>query len=242
MFTDAESVALRCKNNNEPMQLLLPLAADAKSGILKQPKDCTSEETAAVRFLYEVILPKLTPNFRSSSIWIRNNTYYAILGTKWVYTFATAFVLHKFYTNLDNILQNRQSLNEGRENDAATSSESDEGGRKKRKRKRLHDAETRSQMYKEYYSFCKFFKDQVDADEEELKTRMGMWDKLYSPVNRLSNSSALQRPNTCPLEHQVGRDGDLEQDDKDNAYMESMLANNLACKMGIKDAKQFAAV
>ena len=140
------------------MQLLLPRAMDARSGILKQPKDCTSEEKAAVKFLYEVILPKLTPNFRSSSVWVRNNTYYAILGTKWVYTFATAFVLHKFYTSLDNIIQNRQSLNEGGENDAATNSESDEGGRKKRKRKRLHDAETRSQMYKEYYAFCKFLR------------------------------------------------------------------------------------
>jgi hypothetical protein len=225
------------------MNLLLPRSVDAKSGILKVPEDCTQEEKAAVKFLYEVILPKLTPNFRSSNVWIKNNTYYAILGTKWVYTFATALVLHAHYTNLDNIIKNRDSLNDG-ENDASANSESDEGvHRKRKKRKRLHNSETRARMYKEYYAFCKFFKDQVVKDEEELKTRMGLWDKLYSPVNKLTNRTPCQRPNICPLEHQLGQDDGLQKDDdKDKAFIEFMMANSLAKKMGIKDAKQFAAV
>ena len=91
---DLENVARDCKEKAVPFKITLPRWQDAKAGMGKKPCECSEEEKDAVKFLYQVILPRLTTNLKSSKVWIRNNTYYRILGTQWASTFATALVLH----------------------------------------------------------------------------------------------------------------------------------------------------
>jgi hypothetical protein len=241
--SDVESVAQDCKDKAVPFKITLPRWEDAKSGLSKKPCECSDLEKEAVKFLYQVILPRLTSSVKTSKVWIRNNTYYKILGAQWASTMATALVLHQHYTSLENIMLNRESLRLGQTepntSTATNSSDSEDGATKKRKRKRLHTARERGKMYNDYFKFCKFFRDQVKANKTDLEERMGMWDALYSPLaNKAPDVS--RRATICPSEHRIGTD--VPSDDLDTAFMEFMVENDLATKMGISDPSRVFAV
>lgn len=161
----------------------------------KDPEECTEDGRQAMRFLYQVIIPKVTATYKQGQVWVGGNTYFKILGNKWAHSMATCFILYKYYTNTDNIVRNSKIL---RDKTGDGNIGTDNEPPKKRARSMPHSE--RMNLHDKYFAYMRTFN--ALAGEEGTEEMMERWDKLYNPLANKMDKGASSRDNICPKDKQ----------------------------------------
>lgn len=155
------------------------------------PLQATSIQQQSMKFFLNIALASVDPNVGKKSLGKTGLTHMIAFGDLWPAEVATAMLLVKYWSDTTNLAHNIS---------IATDNE------KKKKRKPVHDKQTRSTIeYVDYYDLEERM--QKIYKLPGLEARMMAWDDYCcGGRGRKRTRGAADRVNTVPSEHRKGPD------------------------------------